>query len=306
MKKLVLLVIAGVFGTASPALAEMPIFAAQCPQGNYVDADRTGTVRVNGSVANVRMFNENYFEASLGRVTYTISRNADGSGLQVGYNPPGSAGGYCTIMSSAQQPANRPGGRPGRDVMQVTSVAANDVLNVRSGPGTGYRVVGALGNGDRVRNLGCQSEGRSRWCEIEMMTDMRERGWVNSRYLTAGMASNPPSWPPQASPQGTTSTERVRFTPGTSSARINGGLTPGSSVRYVLGARNGQFLTINMVPFGSGIFYQIFNPEGSFLLNQVAAQAPYRGQLWQSGDHVIEVINRGNRNTSYQIAVGVN
>jgi uncharacterized protein YraI len=78
------------------------------------------------------------------------------------------------------QGAQMPGGR---ETMRVTGVGRDDVLNVRSGPGTGNRIVGALANGDRVRILGCEAAGNSRWCEIEMMTDMRERGWVNARYL---------------------------------------------------------------------------------------------------------------------------
>jgi hypothetical protein len=52
-----------------------------------------------------------------------------------------------------------------------------------SGAGTGNRVVGALANGDSVRILGCEDVGNSRWCEVEMMTDMRGRGWVNAGYL---------------------------------------------------------------------------------------------------------------------------
>lgn len=86
---------------------------------------------------------------------------------------------------------------------------------------------------------------------------------------------------------------------------MNGGLTPGSSVRYVLGARNGQFLTVSIAPNGPGISYQIFNPDRSFLLDQINASTPYRGQLWQTGDHVIEVINRGNRNMSYSVTFAV-
>lgn len=74
-------------------------------------------------------------------------------------------------------------GGGGTDTVQIAGVPANDVLNVRSGPGTGNPIVGALANGDRVRRLGCQDVGASRWCEIEMMTDMRGRGWVNARYL---------------------------------------------------------------------------------------------------------------------------
>lgn len=71
----------------------------------------------------------------------------------------------------------------GGDVMRVTGVSSGDLLNVRSGPSTNYRIIGKLGNGDRVRRLSCQKQGNSRWCEIEMMTDMRGRGWVNARYL---------------------------------------------------------------------------------------------------------------------------
>ncbi len=81
-------------------------------------------------------------------------------------------------------------GRPGAGppavpsgVVEVRGVPADDVLNVREGPGTGYRIVGALGNGSQVRVLRCETQGASRWCEIEMQTDMRERGWVNARYL---------------------------------------------------------------------------------------------------------------------------
>ena len=55
--------------------------------------------------------------------------------------------------------------------------------NVRNGPEIGYRIVGPLGDGPRVHKLRCESHGNSRWCEIEMTTDMREHGWVNARYL---------------------------------------------------------------------------------------------------------------------------
>lgn len=71
----------------------------------------------------------------------------------------------------------------GSDRMVVTGIAANDVLNVRSGPGTRHEIIGALGNDDQVRRLHCEDHGGARWCKIEMLTDMREKGWVNARYL---------------------------------------------------------------------------------------------------------------------------
>ena len=88
------------------------------------------------------------------------------------------------IAPLADSPGHTSASAAQSDLLQVTGVPANDVLNVRGGPGTSYPIVGALGNGDEVRNLRCESEGNSTWCEIEMQTDMRERGWVNSRYLS--------------------------------------------------------------------------------------------------------------------------
>lgn len=103
----------------------------------------------------------------------------------------------------------------------------------------------------------------------------------------------------------TTATENVRFDRGASGTELTATLTPGSSVRYVLGAKKGQDLYVRVAAKGHGIHYQIFNPDGSFLLDQMASTKEYRGQLWQSGEHVIEVINRGNSNTSYNVIFGI-
>ena len=104
---------------------------------------------------------------------------------------------------------------------------------------------------------------------------------------------------------GFTATEEIRFQPGRSSGEFNDGLTPGSSTRWSLRARDRQMLTVIVSAEGPGVYYQIFNPDGSFLLEQMSPDNEYKGQLWQSGEHVIEVINRGNRNVSYTLWVGV-
>ena len=97
----------------------------------------------------------------------------------------------------------------------------------------------------------------------------------------------------------------MSFDPGTRGAELTATLTPGSSVRYVLRAKNGQDLYVRVAARGPDIYYQIFNPDGSFLLDQMTSAKEYRGELWQSGDHVIEVINRGNGNTSYNVIFGI-
>jgi hypothetical protein len=111
--------------------------------------------------------------------------------------------------------------------------------------------------------------------------------------------------PAQSGGEPTTASERVHFDRGSTGTELTGTLAPGSSVRYVLGAKNGQDLYVRVAPKGPGIYYQIFNPDGSFLLDQMTPDKEYRGQLWQSGDHVIEVINRGNRGTSYNVIFGI-
>lgn len=203
----------------------------------------------------------------------------------------------------------------GSDVLQVTGIAMGDILNVRSGPGAGYRIIGALANGDAVRNLGCQAQGGSRWCQIEMMTDMRERGWVNARYLTQGSATQLPGPPsagtggsaaqlpsPPSAGTGDTATLRVRFAPGTNGVELAGALAPGESRRYILGARAGQNLVVRVAHrSGPRTDFQIFHPDGSLLMAMTPTDKAYRGRLFLSGDHVVEVINRGGRTAEYTV-----
>jgi uncharacterized beta-barrel protein YwiB (DUF1934 family) len=103
-----------------------------------------------------------------------------------------------------------------------------------------------------------------------------------------------------------TTTERVRFGAGSTSTERTGTLTPSGSVRYVLSAKKLQNLQVRVTAKGPDVYYQIFNPNGSFLLEEIAIDKPYRGSLWQSGDHIIEVINRGNGNTSFSVIFDIN
>jgi hypothetical protein len=107
------------------------------------------------------------------------------------------------------------------------------------------------------------------------------------------------------SAQAETETVRIKFKKGTSGTELTGRLTPGSSIRYVVGAKNGQFLYARVADKSGGLSYQIFNPDRSFLLEQMRSAQEYRGQLWQNGDHVVEVINRGNKTASFNIIIGI-
>jgi|GEM_PF-2109101 len=100
-------------------------------------------------------------------------------------------------------------------------------------------------------------------------------------------------------------TQRVQFAAGTSGAAMSGTLNPDTSVSYVLGASDGQFLRVDVGSRGGALDYQIFNPDGSLLLDLISSDLPYQGQLWQSGDHVVEVVNAGAEPVSFDIGIGI-
>ena len=99
--------------------------------------------------------------------------------------------------------------------------------------------------------------------------------------------------------------QRVKFDAGTSGTTITGSLESGTSVRYILGARDGQFLNVNVASRGGALDYKIFNPDGSALLDLVSSDTPYKGQLWQSGDHIVEVLNAGAQPVTFDMSIGI-
>ena len=88
-------------------------------------------------------------------------------------------------------------------------------------------------------------------------------------------------------------------------AELTGHLDPGESQRYVFNAYNGQDLYVRVAPRGPDVYYQIFNPDNSFLLEQMSPDREYRGELWQNGQHTVEVINRGRQRVSFNVIFGI-
>ncbi|WP_161594656.1 SH3 domain-containing protein [Marimonas lutisalis] len=181
-------------------------------------------------------------------------------------------------------------------------------LNMRAAPSSGSGVVTQVANGTNLRNLGCRmAEGR-RWCRVATLADPGSEGWVAGDFLVEGSAQA--SAPAQtqhhtAGQAGGSSDVRVRFAAGTTGTELTGALAPGESRRYLIGAGKNQFLYVRVAARGPGLSYQIFNPDRSFLLEAMDPAQEYRGQLWQSGDHAIEVINRGNAPAEYNIIIGI-
>lgn len=89
----------------------------------------------------------------------------------------------------------------GPDAWRVTGVAANDVLNVRMGPGTNYPVIETFAHDERalqqitcvpfytMAHFSAMSEAEldalpPRWC-LMRSTDLSRAGWVAQRFLIA-------------------------------------------------------------------------------------------------------------------------
>lgn len=169
--------------------------------------------------------------------------------------------------------AGGPDAANGVDVLGVEASEAGSVVTMRD---AGMGVWECLGYAD----------GTTAYLKVTDAMDDGEGAMAPMAGTSNDAAEGPES-------DGTTTTERVQFAKGTSGATYTGALTPGSSARYVLGAKEGQELRVRVISEGAGVSYQIFNPDGSFLREMVGADQVYEGRLLQSGDQVVEVINRG-------------
>lgn len=98
---------------------------------------------------------------------------------------------------------------------------------------------------------------------------------------------------------------RVAFVAGATGAELTGSLPPGKTRRDVLGAASGQNLHVRVVPQGAPVGWRIFNPDQPLLPGQMTSNHKDRGELWQSGDHIVAVINRRASMASYTIIMGM-
>lgn len=106
------------------------------------------------------------------------------------------------------------------ETVEVTASA----LNVRSGPSTGYRVIGVARNGERFQTLGASGS----WVKLDFRGS---QGWAYGSYLRT-VATSGGSQPSGPSATVTASTLNVRSGPGTN-YRIIGSLSRGASVQVV-------------------------------------------------------------------------
>ncbi|MCE8540255.1 MULTISPECIES: SH3 domain-containing protein [Ruegeria] len=66
---------------------------------------------------------------------------------------------------------------------EVSGVEGDDMLKMRAGPGTGYRVILGLPNGTVLRVHTCEQTGGTRWCRVSLEQARGLQGYVSWAYL---------------------------------------------------------------------------------------------------------------------------
>ena len=90
--------VATLLASAGAANAEVPFFNAFCPGDIDVHADEGGPIYINDEEADLKTFNDNYYEAKSGDVTISVSVNPEGT-AEVSYTAAGGANGVCEIAA---------------------------------------------------------------------------------------------------------------------------------------------------------------------------------------------------------------
>lgn len=82
-----------------------------------------------------------------------------------------------TVLSAAVAPAAFAG------TVEVVGLDEDEMLKLRSGPGTGYKVIVGLPNGTQLRTHGCDRVGGTSWCKVSLRQARGLRGYVSGHYL---------------------------------------------------------------------------------------------------------------------------
>ncbi len=187
---------------------------------------------------------------------------------------------------------------PGR-MMQECRVRAHEVLHTRL-PDIDTKYEGQRTDGTHAVNGTAWIRGR---------TETFQCSFNRSGRRIIQFIVNEPAGGQAAAPEGetepTTRDERIQFPSGTSGTEVRGELGSGDAVRYLLNARDGQFLYVRLETRSPRTYFNIFTPDGNTLFESVRASNEYRGQLWLNGDHIVEVYNRGQRRAAYNIIFSI-
>lgn len=112
-----------------------------------------------------------------------------------------------------------------------------------------------------------------------------------------------PQGTPTASAAGTPGVRRIQFAPGTDGISVQGALQPGASALWVLNARQGQTLSVRIVPIYGNAVLGVRGSDGSVLLSESAGSATWSGVLPRTQDYYLRVTAWQNTLVNYVLEV---
>jgi uncharacterized protein YraI len=70
-----------------------------------------------------------------------------------------------------------------RGYHEVIGVEGDDLLKMRAGPGTNFRIILGLPNGTALYVHSCERSGNTSWCKVSLREARGLRGYVSGAYL---------------------------------------------------------------------------------------------------------------------------
>jgi hypothetical protein len=101
--------------------------------------------------------------------------------------------------------------------------------------------------------------------------------------------------------------KRVKFPAGSSSAVVNDKIVDGRGVRYLVGARAGQTMKIDVTEGGpnNDAVFSIVGPDGRALIGDGGYESTWTGKLSGTGDYTIYVSAIETRNVSFKLTISI-
>jgi hypothetical protein len=99
---------------------------------------------------------------------------------------------------------------------------------------------------------------------------------------------------------GGTAIRRISFPPGTDNLTITDDIGPGETHRWIAAAAAGQTMQVSLQSSDFEVFFNIYGPDGA-LGGERRNAGP--GELTESGDYIIDVMNTGGSSSTYTLTV---
>ncbi len=179
-------------------------------------------------------------------------------------------------------------------VTEPIGVVIPHQLNMRSGPGLNYPIVGRVYVGQQVQLLGRTGSGD--WLKVDLLGGYG--GWVMARYVESFV---PIDGLPILNEQPVAS--RIRFEPGGTSANVAGALVVNGMDSYVLTALAGQTMTVKVESGAANVLLSIHGADGQVLKSSGAGSANWSGLLPATQDYFITISAASGLVVNYTLSV---